>query len=65
MTIQDYLIDHTHYDWPNLLVGWTWLLPPKFTVWLVNRFGDLFLVLPDDSIQLFGCRCWHADKSGR
>jgi len=52
MAVQDYLIDHTHYDWPNLLVGWTWLLPPKFTVWLVNRFGDLFLVLPDDSIHL-------------
>jgi hypothetical protein len=52
MTIQDYLIDHAHYDWPNLLVGWTWLLPPEFTVWLTNRFGDLILVLPDDSVQL-------------
>jgi hypothetical protein len=52
MTVQDYLIDHTDFDWPNLLVGWNWLLPPKFTVWLVNRFGDLFLVLPDDSVHL-------------
>jgi hypothetical protein len=52
MTVQDYLIDHTNFDWPKLLVGWTWLLPPQFTVWLVNRFGDLFLILPDGSIHL-------------
>jgi hypothetical protein len=52
MSVQDYLIDHTHFDWPNLLAGWAGLLPPKFTVWLMNRFGDLFLVLPDDSVQL-------------
>jgi hypothetical protein len=52
MSVQDYLIDHTHFDWPKLLVGWTWLLPPEFTVWLMNRFGDLFLVLPDDSVHL-------------
>jgi len=52
MTIQDYLIDHTNFDWRNLLYGWTWLLPPKFTLWLMNRFGDLFLVLPDDSVHL-------------
>jgi hypothetical protein len=52
MSVQDYLVDHTHFDWPNLLAGWSWLLPPKFTVWLVNRFGDLFLVLPDDTVHL-------------
>ncbi len=52
MTIQDYLIDHPHFDWPKLLVRWIWLLPPQFTVWLMNRFGDLFLMLPDGSIHL-------------
>ena len=52
-SIQDYLIDPAHYDWPNLLIGWTWLLPPKFKVWLMNCFGDLFLELPDHSIHFF------------
>src|SRR5260221_641312 len=52
MSVQNYLIDAPHIHWPNVLAGWTGLLPPRFTVWLVNRFGDLFLALPDDSIHV-------------
>jgi len=52
MTIQDYLIDHTNFDWRNLLYGWTTLLRPKFTVWLVNRFGDLFFVSEDGTVHM-------------
>ncbi len=50
--VNDYLIDHTGFDWPQLLSGWTWLIPPEFSVWLMNRFGDLFLVLPDGSVSM-------------
>jgi hypothetical protein len=34
------------------LAGWADILPPEFTVWLVNRFGDVVAVLNDDSVHL-------------
>src|SRR4051812_19966820 len=52
MSVHDYLIDHEGFDWPGLLSGWSWLLPPEFAVWLVNRFGDLFLVPPDGTVLM-------------
>ena len=52
MNVHDYLIDHGGNDWARLLSGWEWLLPPEFTVWLMNRYGDLFLILPDGSIHM-------------
>jgi len=52
MNIHDYLIDQTGLDWPALLDEWRWLLPPKFTVWLLTRTGDLFIKLPDGSIHM-------------
>ena len=51
MNIHDYLIDQTGLDWSSLLKEWHWLLPPKFSVWLFTRAGDLFITLPDDSIH--------------
>lgn len=52
MDVHDYLIDHSGFDWANLLSGWNWLLPPEFSVWLMNRYGDLFLILPDGSVNM-------------
>ena len=52
MNIHDYLIDHSGFDWAALLDEWRWLLPPKFTVWLLTRTGDLFIKLPDGSIHM-------------
>jgi hypothetical protein len=52
MNVHDYLIDHNGFDWAWLLSGWEWLLPPEFSVWLMNCFGDLFLILPDGRIQM-------------
>ncbi len=51
MSIHDYLIDHRGQDWPSLFAEWTWLVPKQFTVWLMNRFGDLFLVFDDGSVD--------------
>jgi hypothetical protein len=51
-SVHDYLVDHSAFDWPRLLTEWAWLLPPKLTVWLMNRFGDLFLILEDGSVHL-------------
>lgn len=50
MDLQDYLLDHEGFDWARLLASWAWLLPRELTVWVVNRFGDLFVVLDDGSV---------------
>ena len=50
--LSDYLIDHSDFDWNSLLAGWAWLLPPTFTVWLMNRFGDLFVITPDGMVHM-------------
>jgi hypothetical protein len=52
MNVHDYLIDQSGLDWAQLLSSWRWLVPPEFSVWLMNRFGDLFLTLPDGSIHM-------------
>jgi hypothetical protein len=65
ISIADYLIDQSGIDWPKALCSWSWLLPPEFTLWLVNRFGDLFLVLPDDTVHMLDVGGWHADQTCR
>lgn len=52
VSIHDYIIDHRGFDWPSLLREWTWLMPPAFTVWIMNRFGDLFVVLEDGGVHM-------------
>ncbi len=51
MSVHDYLIDHAKFNWLTLLAGWSGILPKKFSVWLMNRFGDLFLLAADGSIH--------------
>lgn len=52
MSIHDYLLDHGAFDWPTLLSSWASLLPREVVVWLVNRFGDVFLVYQDGTIHM-------------
>ena len=52
MDVMDYLIDLEGKDWAELLSGWRFLLPQSFNVWLVNRVGDVFAVLPDESVHM-------------
>ena len=52
MDIHDYLIDQSGLDWNVLLEEWHWLLPSEFTVWLLTRTGDLFIIVPDGSIHM-------------
>ena len=49
--INNYLIDQSGKAWGDLLSGWDEILPGEFTLWMVNRFGDLILVLADGSVQ--------------
>jgi hypothetical protein len=51
-SVDDYLIDHSGFDWPSLLAEWAWFLPLELTVWTMNRFGDLFLIMDDGSVQM-------------
>lgn len=37
---------------PFRLRDWAWLLPSTLTVWLINRFGDLFVVLDDGTVHM-------------
>ena len=52
MDINDYLVDQAGNDWSNMLRDWTPPLPPSFTLWFVNRFGDAFVVDDGGSINL-------------
>jgi hypothetical protein len=52
MNIRDYLLDQSGNDWQELLCGWAEILPSVFTIWLVNRFGDVILVTEDGSVHL-------------
>ena len=52
MEISDYLLDVTDVDWSTTLRPWLFLVPEKMTVWLVNRFGDIFAALDDGSIHM-------------
>ncbi|MBN8733567.1 MAG: DUF1851 domain-containing protein [Acidobacteria bacterium] len=52
LNFHDYIIDSDGTNWADLLAGWMDLLPPSVTVWFVNRFGDVFLVMEDGSVHL-------------
>ena len=45
MNINDYLIDRREKNCVTLLRDWMPPLPPSFTLWLVDRFGDVFVVI--------------------
>jgi hypothetical protein len=66
VSVNDYLIEQSGIDWPAVLTSWSWLVPARFTLWLVNRFADLFLVLDDGSVHMLdvgdGTLCRVADS---
>ncbi len=53
MDINNYLIDQEGKDWNSFVADWDFVLPSSFTIWLVNRFGDIVLVLDDESVHFF------------
>jgi len=52
LQVTDYLIDQKGIDWSKALESWSWLVPREFTLWLVNRFADLLLVLRDGTVHM-------------
>lgn len=43
MKIADYLIDTEGLELQSLLKPWSWLVSGTWTLWFMNRFGDLFM----------------------
>jgi hypothetical protein len=63
MDINDYLIDQAGKDWSVFLRDWVPPLPSSFTLWLVNRFGDVFIVSDDDgSVQMLDVSIGKLDR---
>lgn len=52
MILADYLLPQEGHDWSNLLAAWGPELPQDFTLWMVNRLGDLIMVFPDESVHM-------------
>ena len=54
MTLKDITLPTEGIDWQRVLQHWAWLLADRleFNVWILNRFGDLFVRLPDGSIWM-------------
>ncbi len=52
LELGNYLIDQAGINWSTVLKSWSWLVPSNFTVWIVNRFADLFLVFPDGGVHM-------------
>jgi hypothetical protein len=52
MDIHDYLLESSEVDWGRVLRDWAPPLPVEFTVWLVNRIGDVFVVFDDGSVHM-------------
>ncbi len=48
--LDNYILDQSRFDWPAILKSWSWLIPAEFTVWIVNRFGDLFIELENGQV---------------
>jgi hypothetical protein len=51
MELSNYFIDHASLDEQALLRNWSWLLPENLSIWIMNTFGDLFVVLDDGSVH--------------
>jgi hypothetical protein len=50
MNVLDYLIDPAGKDWSHLLGDWSPPLPARFTVWLVNRLGEPYVMAEDGKV---------------
>lgn len=62
MNIHNYLIAQDNINWSQPLQYWNWLLPPSFTLRLVNRLADLFLVMEDGTVHMLDVGCGTLEK---
>jgi hypothetical protein len=52
MKLSDITISHEGIDWQKCLQHWAWILKrmPEFSIWLVTKFGEIFVVSDDEEI---------------
>jgi hypothetical protein len=50
--VRDYTLERAVIDWNTWLRNWEWLLPREFTLRIVHRFGDLFIVSSDGTVLM-------------
>jgi hypothetical protein len=51
ISLADYLIDLNGKNWKALLHDWLYLLPSEFTIWMINKLGDVIVVFKDGSVH--------------
>jgi hypothetical protein len=47
-----YILPVSRSDWTELLVDWQPLIPEQSSLWLLTKFGELFLCQPDGKIGM-------------
>jgi len=52
MDIEDYLISPEGLDFEKLFADWQVFLTENFSVWLINKFGDMFVIYDDKTIHM-------------
>jgi hypothetical protein len=52
VNVHDYLLDQNGQDWPSILSDWMGVFTGDFTIWMINRYGDLIVKLQDGSIHM-------------
>lgn len=59
MNLRDISVSHEGIAWQKCLNHWSWLLKknPEFKIWLVTKFGEIFVVTDDDEV-------WFVSTSG-
>ncbi|MFN8012073.1 MAG: DUF1851 domain-containing protein [Holophagaceae bacterium] len=62
LQLSDYTLDTSGIDWGEAFASWAWILPAEFTLWIVNRFGEPFLVLEDGSVHRLDLGCGTLDR---
>ncbi len=62
MDLKDYIIVHDSLDVTEMLREWNWLLPSTYETWIINRFGDVILILEDASIAMLDTGAGRLDK---
>jgi hypothetical protein len=62
MRLEDYIIDQAGKNWSELLAPWASLVPERFTLFVVNRFGDAFMIFEDRSIHMLDVGAYTVTK---
>ena len=49
---QQYVLPISRTDWAELLVDWQPLLPPGYSLWLLTKFGEIFVIQHDGRVGM-------------